>query len=177
MNTKHPLKLHGNYRKLAGRKIGRLNVIRPSGIAADGHVLWECRCSCNDKTVVHVKSHNLTKASGGTRSCGCLRREIASKRNRPAWNKGKTYAIEPRDGSERVYTQKHSWSKAVIRVKGNKCERCGWNRAKCDTHHIVPVSYGGMHTISNGSVLCPNCHRELHEKELRDEVSLSVQRH
>ena len=177
MNKKHPLTPHGNYRRLAGMKFGRLTAIRPSGIAADGHILWECRCSCKDKTIVHVKSHNLTKANGGTRSCGCLRREIASKRKRIAWNKGRTYAIAAPDGSERVYTQKHSWSNAVLRAKGSKCERCGWNRATCDVHHAVPRSRGGKNTISNGMVLCPNCHRELHEKELRDEAPVPVQRH
>ena len=176
MNKKHPYKPLSGYRNLAGKTIGRLKIFHPSGVAADGHLLWECRCSCKDKTIVYVKSQSLTRKTGGTRSCGCLRREIAAKRNQKAWNKGLTYSIPTEDGSERVYTQKHSWSKALMRVKGNACEICGWAKAKCDSHHRVPVNRGGKHTISNGQVLCPNCHRELHEKELRDEVSISIQR-
>jgi 5-methylcytosine-specific restriction endonuclease McrA len=76
----------------------------------------------------------------------------------PPWNAGITYAR----GDVAEYSTKHGWTKAVIRVKGNRCENCGWDRAKCDVHHILPKSRGGKNTIDNARVLCPNCHREHH---------------
>ena len=53
---------------------------------------------------------------------------------------------------------------AVLRIKGNKCERCGWAEARCDVHHITPRAEGGKNFVSNGVVLCPNCHRVAHEQ-------------
>ena len=52
----------------------------------------------------------------------------------------------------------------VLRIKGNKCERCGWAEARCDVHHITPRAEGGKNFVSNGVVLCPNCHRVAHEQ-------------
>ncbi|NCQ35041.1 HNH endonuclease [bacterium] len=40
---------------------------------------------------------------------------------------------------------------------------CGWDKARCDAHHREPKAKGGKHTIQNGMVLCPNCHRIAHE--------------
>ncbi|WP_408509611.1 HNH endonuclease signature motif containing protein [Paraburkholderia sediminicola] len=41
---------------------------------------------------------------------------------------------------------------------------CGWDKAGCDSHHRIPKAQGGAHTIENGMVLCPNCHRIEHEQ-------------
>lgn len=35
--------------------------------------------------------------------------------------------------------------------------------ARCDVHHRVPKAHGGLHTLANAVVLCPNCHRIEHE--------------
>jgi hypothetical protein len=155
---------HSSYRNLAGTIHGRLTVIRIVGRSSDGHLLWECRCSCKDATIVHVRSHSLTRSAGGTQSCGCLRREIAVHRSTSAWNKGKRYVIPAVNGNERIYTQKNAWAKAVRRVRGNVCEICGWDKACCDVHHRIAHNDGGQHTISNGIVVCPNHHRILHER-------------
>jgi 5-methylcytosine-specific restriction endonuclease McrA len=143
---------------LAGFRSGRLVAVKPVGKGVQGRVQWECRCDCGGTAV--VPSSNLTMKRG-TKSCGCLGREAAARRTkgkRP-WNAGKTYAI---NGGEREYTQKQNWAKAVLRAKGNRCEKCGWSEARCDVHHIVPRSQGGRNVISNGVALCPNHHRLLH---------------
>lgn len=55
-----------------------------------------------------------------------------------------------------------------ITIKVNKvaknipCVICGWNESTRDIHHIVPVKDGGADDISNLTVLCPNCHRVVH---------------
>ena len=75
--------------------------------------------------------------------------------------KTSTYATK-KDSQE--YANKKAWAEAVLRVKGNKCARCGWAEARCDVHHITPRAEGGKNFVSNGVVLCPNCHRVAHEQ-------------
>ena len=64
-----------------GRKYGRLTVLHrantgPSSKGAGTG--WVCVCDCGVETT--VKGHELN--SGGTTSCGCLRRETASRVNK-----------------------------------------------------------------------------------------------
>lgn len=50
-----------------------------------------------------------------------------------------------------------------ILYRSNKgCAICGWNKAICDVHHIIPRKNGGDNSNDNLIVLCPNCHREIH---------------
>jgi hypothetical protein len=60
---------------LAGKKFGRLIVIKRNGYLYGNRVAWLCKCECG-------KLHTVLGASlksGNTRSCECLRNEIASK--------------------------------------------------------------------------------------------------
>ena len=43
---------------------------------AGGYQVWRCRCSCGE--IVDVQRSRIQ--SGGTKSCGCLRREMAKAR-------------------------------------------------------------------------------------------------
>ena len=151
----------GNFTNLAGIRNGRLVAIEPVGVHRGGHVLWRCSCDCGGEKI--VQSNNLQR-SAGTKSCGCLRKEAAAARRLKdgAWNEGKSYGIA---NGEHCYKTRHSWAKAAIRHYGNKCERCGWNEARCDVHHRTPKAMGGKHTVSNAVVLCPNCHRVEHAKK------------
>ncbi len=56
---------------LLGRRFGRLTVLKRKG-SRGGHALWRCACTCG--AVVDVMSHHLL--TGGTRSCGCLVKDI-----------------------------------------------------------------------------------------------------
>jgi len=76
-------------------------------------------------------------------------------------NEGKSYAINL---GVHCYKTRHGWAKAAIRHFGNTCQKCGWNKARCDVHHLIPKSLGGLHTIENAIILCPNCHRIHHEE-------------
>jgi hypothetical protein len=60
---------------LAGRIFGRLTVIAREGSTgrAPRRPLWRCRCSCGGELVVRAAS----LLAGRTRSCGCLRAELA----------------------------------------------------------------------------------------------------
>jgi len=57
----------------AGERIGRLTLVELAPKSAGG-IAWVCACDCG--TLAVVKAHNLQR--GATKSCGCLRREIAA---------------------------------------------------------------------------------------------------
>lgn len=68
---------------LTGRRFGRLFVLERAGTyVADGgfhkSATWRCRCDCGRETV--VMSQDLRR--GTTRSCGCLQRELRSRRRK-----------------------------------------------------------------------------------------------
>lgn len=152
--------MSNNHRDLRGHRNGKLVGVEPVGVHNGGHVLWKCQCDCGGSAI--VQSNNLTRPAG-TRSCGCLRRDASRRRLKRdgAWNEGKSYAIA---GGEHCYKNRAAWAKAAIRKFGNGCQLCGWDKARCDVHHIIKKSDGGLHTLSNARVLCPNCHRIEHER-------------
>lgn len=58
---------------LTSQKFGRLAILNDSGQRLSGGIIWNCRCDCGNLKLVsstHLKT-------GHTKSCGCLRREIA----------------------------------------------------------------------------------------------------
>ena len=61
---------------LSGQRFGRLSVIRPTEERKCGEIMWECLCDCGN--TVLVAGSPLKR--GGTRSCGCLRKEDTAKR-------------------------------------------------------------------------------------------------
>ena len=63
---------------LEGQRFGRLVVIGTEGKRRGSRFVWLCRCDCGN--TVSVSAVNL--CSGHTRSCGCLKSELSSKR---AW--------------------------------------------------------------------------------------------
>ena len=61
---------------LTGQRFGRLTVVsRSKEQGLHGETLWNCRCDCGENAVVTGGS----LASGGTQSCGCLRKEKMAK--------------------------------------------------------------------------------------------------
>ena len=53
-----------------------------------------------------------------------------------------------------------------------KCYYCGWDKDKCDIHHIVPRVKGGTDEYSNLTIACPNCHRLIHKGKLKVGLTL-----
>lgn len=60
---------------LTGKNFGRLTVIKRVENTKDGKPQWLCECSCENHTMVVVRSVSLKSES--TKSCGCLRREVS----------------------------------------------------------------------------------------------------
>lgn len=72
----------GYKKDLTGKIFGRLKVIRDSGKKAYGSIVWECICcgsyeNQHAECLVNINANNLL--SGGTKSCGCLQKEKATK--------------------------------------------------------------------------------------------------
>jgi hypothetical protein len=57
------------------------------------------------------------------------------------------------------------WKQALIYHFGHKCFVCGYDKI-VEAHHILAISNGGLTTIKNGILLCPNCHAETHAELL-----------
>jgi 5-methylcytosine-specific restriction endonuclease McrA len=153
--------MHPSARDLTGLVVGRLRVVSVEGRTSDNHLAWLCECSCG-KTKV-VSSNSLTRVKP-VQSCGCMNSTRAQDRRKDGggWNEGKSYVIK--DG-EHCYKTRHGWAAAARLKLGPKCQECGWDKAHCDVHHIKPKSAGGLHTIANARVLCPNCHRLAHKDQ------------
>ncbi len=66
---------------LTGERFGRLLVIGQSGIqlrTEQRMTWWRCRCDCGEE-IITGRADLIT---GKTKSCGCLRREVAMQRQR-----------------------------------------------------------------------------------------------
>ncbi|MDA8228733.1 MAG: hypothetical protein M0T74_13750 [Desulfitobacterium hafniense] len=63
-------------RDLTGQKFGRLTVITRAESDKRGSARWFCHCDCDNETT--VMSYRLI--SGRTQSCGCMQKELTSKR-------------------------------------------------------------------------------------------------
>lgn len=76
---------------LVGRQFGRLTVVAraPDYIRKDGRkeVMWECECSCGNPESIIVMSGNLRRKNRGTKSCGCIGRELSADRARQTVDK------------------------------------------------------------------------------------------
>lgn len=60
--------------QLVGEVFGRLTVIECLGPDKNGHVRWQCLCSCGAQCAA---TGNILK-NGKKKSCGCLRKEVTS---------------------------------------------------------------------------------------------------
>lgn len=64
-----------NVKKIAGHRFGRLVALEPTENRNRGNIVWKCQCDCGN--IFFTTCCSLT--SNRTLSCGCLRREKASK--------------------------------------------------------------------------------------------------
>lgn len=74
MTEKHSMPTHGRFQDLTSQRFGRWAVIGYAGKNKHGESTWHCRCDCGTTRV--VRGRDL--ASGHSRSCGCLCREITT---------------------------------------------------------------------------------------------------
>lgn len=111
---------------LIGQVFGRLTVIKRVENANDGHARWLCQCSCGNMVIV---SSNVLK-KGNTKSCGCLNREVASKKAKNNYNN----LLNQKFGKLTVIEFLGSNEKGAILWKC-KCD-CG-NEFTTTSHHLT----------------------------------------
>lgn len=63
----------GKREDLTGRVFGRLTVIEYAGYIKK-QAMWKCKCECGEEKIVRKTS----LVSGKTKSCGCLKKEVAN---------------------------------------------------------------------------------------------------
>lgn len=116
-------------------------------------------------------------------SCGACGKEIIAnkKRKQKYCNQSCANTAKSRDANRRA-TIDSIWKMSsrtrckVLKRFGKGCCRCGWNEATCDLHHIHGRKIPNPHAASNLTLLCPNCHRLYHNKQIgpNDVISLDV---
>lgn len=83
----------GKFIDLTDQRFGRLTVICiDDNISDNGKIFWKCKCDCgNYKSIL---STSLTRKKHGTQSCGCLHKEIVSKRMKEIRQKYNIYDLD-----------------------------------------------------------------------------------
>lgn len=62
-----------------------------------------------------------------------------------------------------IYGISSRTAKKILKRIGIGCSNCGWNESTCDIHHIEGRKIPDCHNHNNLSLLCPNCHRLVHD--------------
>ncbi|AOY76703.1 PIN domain-containing protein [Clostridium formicaceticum] len=57
--------------------------------------------------------------------------------------------------------------KVAMSMAREKCDICQEEYPYLEIHHKIPLSEGGQDVIDNIIVLCPNCHRKIHQKKTK----------
>lgn len=139
-----------------GKVFGRLTVLEPFDVQGSNWY-YRCLCSCSEEVVVN--GAHLTR--GSTNSCGCLQKELASKRMSGlkgelayAWKGGITEENSPRNTREYM-----EWRKLVLHRDNYCCKVCGDTKELCIHHLYSFVDNPDKRTdINNGETLCNVCH-------------------
>jgi hypothetical protein len=82
-----------------GQRFSRLVVLEFVGKSTDHRLLWRCRCDCGNEAI--VLGSDLRRQS--TRSCGCLRREIAIEKAKQKAQIAKTHGHACRNAHSPEY--------------------------------------------------------------------------
>ena len=176
---------------LTGQKFNNLTVISAAQ-SRGGKTYWLCQCDCGNRKEIqgtHLKS-------GAIKSCGCKKQkmkniltkepkycEICKKEFYPniiGMTRKYCYECSPADvnRSEQITSLRHAMKKEMVKQRGGKCERCGYNKCidALHFHHIKEkekefgLSENGIihswilyqEEASKCELLCANCHAEEH---------------
>jgi hypothetical protein len=146
---------------LTGHRFGRLLVIRRSTRTAR-RTMWICECRCGKEAEVSTQSLR----NAGTKSCGCLTSESASRRsgpNNPNWRPDLT---EEERARKRNPHKNKLWRVAVYERDDFTCQICFQRGGKIEAHHLNSYSAfpDQRFDVDNGTTLCKGCHRRFHNK-------------
>lgn len=105
---------------LTGQMFGRLTVLERDFNRKSRAAYWICQCNCKNQTIISVRGSSLT--SGNTRSCGCLQKEVASRRTL-------------------IDLTNQRFGKLLVLYKDDSVvKECAYWICKCDCGKIISVS-------------------------------------
>lgn len=177
MKLKRNRPLGINLINLTGKRFTRLIVIKRD-LSKLPKTYWFCKCDC-DK----IKSVSRSKLlSGNTKSCGCLNRELSSKRMfknnpikniihpmlgrtrelSPNWRRRKLNAKTPEILRLRMTEEYSDWRRDIFTRDKFTCQKCGKTNCYLEAHHIKSFShYPDLRfDRNNGITLCEDCHKK-----------------
>lgn len=128
---------------LTGSRFGRFTVVRRAPNNKDGRTMWLCICDCGNERIVSGKCLR----NGHTQSCGCLNRDVVSKRS-----------LKNRIGER--FGRLTVESRAEDYVAANGAHHVQW-RCHCDCGKMIVVD---VCQLVNGKTKSCGC---LHEELLR----------
>jgi hypothetical protein len=112
----------GKFENIIGRRFGRLTVISDEG--TDGHYhYWRCQCDCGKEIVARTASLK----NGNTKSCGCIRVDIAKKarENQKFNSEVSSFIQHDRVDGTRISTLKR---KSVRADNSSGCTGVNWDK-------------------------------------------------
>lgn len=135
---------------LTGRKFGRWTALELSPDRDRyGKRLWSVVCDCGTSGAVRTS----TLLRGGSKSCGCLAREISG-----AMAAARIGDAHPNwKGNEADYSTQHSWI-GRRKPKSGQCSACGVTGVSTEWANI---SGEYKRDVSDYEELCISCHRRL----------------
>ena len=149
---------------MVGKRFGRWRVVERYEKEKSNGAYWLCQCDCGN---IKPVSGNMLR-SGGSKSCGCLQKEIvakissARKRDKsPLWRCDKT---DKERFENRNYLEYREWRKAVFERDDYVCQKCGERGGTLNAHHIESYnSNKDLRTaLDNGVTLCKKHHNDFH---------------
>lgn len=105
------------HKSLVGEVYGKLKVVSIS-YRRNGSIYWECHCSCGN--ITHVRTSNLTRTGGGTKSCGCInvdRLKGLTRENNPSWRGGR---FIDDDGYVQIWMPEHANAKRIGYIREHR---------------------------------------------------------
>lgn len=146
---------------ITGQTFNRLTVLELTDKKDnDNRWLWKCQCSCGN--IVYVSMHKLRAKNNGTKSCGCLQREWAVKKNKM--------------GIIDLTGQRYGML-TVIRDLGTINNTHYWE-CKCDCGNITRVSVADLRRdlygdkTRHGTYSCGCLSKSVGEKKVKTQLEL-----
>lgn len=166
---------HAVQKNLLNQRFGKLLVLEllPER-SRHSDCMWLCKCDCG--VTKPIRTSNLL--SKNYKSCGCLKREAASKRLRGKTGKlSHSYKLEISE-EERKVSRRHweynEWRRLVHKSCDYTCQICGRVGGFFEAHHLNSWKLFPKQrfNVENGVSLCQPCHKAFH-KALGNSTTIS----